>query len=277
MPESAHRQGRCAECGCSQNDHEFGPCLGEAVDKKTKKAVRCKFEWSQCLSGAHSESDASERVDCLVCPKHPNDGPQSFRTESQKSQAKQRKKTTTKGIKSRTTSEEKAATEKGKKKKPENGTREKAVEAHPHDKDQKSTKKGPGNATNIKSSAAKAPTPQTEDSSGDELAWDQDKAEEDALAQQMQQLSLRKARDQRSDDPDRVEWKRVYAWTKDDEVVYFRDPETGGKQRTMMAAWTEETRRFGKVKRDCLVLHSRKDRRAFYCESFEDEEPRADT
>ncbi|RFU75773.1 hypothetical protein TARUN_6532 [Trichoderma arundinaceum] len=161
-------------------------------------------------------------------------------------------------------------------------TTESTEQKVPHEKDPKeykstSTIKEPSKSVNPKSSVAKPPKNEAGESSGDELAWDQDKAEEDALAQQMQQLSLKKARDKRPDDPDMVEWKRVRAWSKDDEVVYFRNPDTGNKQRTVLTAWTEETRKFGKVKKDCLVFYSRKDRRAFYCESFEDEEPKRDT
>jgi hypothetical protein len=163
-------------------------------------------------------------------------------------------------------------------------TKEKSSESNDrkpsHDKDQKvqkSTTRELSISATPKTSVAKTPRIEPRDSSGDELSWDQDKAEEDALTQQMQQLSLRKARDRRSDAPDKVEWKKVRAWCKDDEVVYFWDPETGNKQRTMLTAWTEETKKFGKLKKDCLVFYSRKDKRAFYCESFEDEEPKAGT
>ncbi|KAL7792437.1 hypothetical protein V8C37DRAFT_123987 [Trichoderma ceciliae] len=297
MPGSGNREGRCAECGCSNEEHEFGPCLGESTDKKSKRAVRCKFEWSQCLAATHSE-----RVDCLTCPKHPNDKPRSFRTKA-------RTKTATEwGDSNLESGDEEVVIEKGKKKKKADDKtgnqdsfpkkKEKTTESNDgklsHGKDQrgqneqneqneqkgqkgqKGMKNEPSNSVIPKSSAAKALGLETQESSGDELAWDQDKAEEDALAQQMQQLSLRKARDKRSDDPDMVEWKRVRAWCKDDEVVYFWDPETGNKQRTMLTAWTEETRKFGKAKKECLVFYSRKDRRTFYCESFEDEELEAD-
>ncbi|KAM0259836.1 hypothetical protein ACHAQJ_003080 [Trichoderma viride] len=225
----------------------------------------------------------------------PTDKPQSFQSKPRtKTRTKPRKKPVTELGKSKTESgDEDTTREKGKKKK-EAGDKtrnqdsfskkkEKATESNDrkpsHDKDQKvqksMTRDLSSSSATPKTSVAKAPRIETRDSSGDELAWDQDKAEEDALSQQMQQLSLRKARDKRSDDPGMVEWKKVRAWCKDDEVVYFWDPETSNKQRTMLTAWTEETKKFGKSKKDCLVFYSRKDKRAFYCESFEDEEPKA--
>lgn len=210
-----------------------------------------------------------------------------------KSQAKQRTNPATEsGISGMQSGDEGVISEKTKKKKRAEGVtgnhdrilnrKEKATEGEPKPSNRKDqdeqdgTKKESGNPANPKSSVTKAPRSETQESSGDELAWDQDKAEEDALAQQMRQLSLQKARDNRSDDPGTVEWKRVSAWCKDDEVVYFRDSETGHKRRTLLTAWTEETRKFGKAKTECLVFYSRKDRRAFYCESFEGDEPKAD-
>ncbi|KAH6606902.1 hypothetical protein Trco_006055 [Trichoderma cornu-damae] len=292
MPVSGNRQGLCTECGRSNNDHEFGRCLGESVDKKSKKTVQCTFVWSRCLTAAHSEagrgSGPAERVGCLICPRHPNGKPRGLwakpRTKpvtepskpkpkpeddevvGEKATKKKRAEAGAKTGNQDSHSEKKEKSIKSSEQKPSRGKNQ---------KEQKDTKKEPSSSAISKNSAGKTPRIEAQESSGDELAWDQDEAEENALARQMQQLSLRSARDKRPDDPGTAEWKRVRAWCKDDELVYFRDPETGNKQRTVLTAWTEETKKFGKVKKECLVFYSRKDRRAFYCESFEDEEPRA--